>query len=110
LPPQALVVDEWPWRLAALPFSLGYGRQTSLAWPHKWDPALQASPPGLEEAVVLVRGVEPLAGPEGPVEAWRVTVGGEQTAWYAAEAPHSLMRYEAGMLTYVLAGTGPAAD
>jgi hypothetical protein len=110
LPPNALLVDEWPWRLAALPLELGYGRKASLAWPHKWDPVLEASPPGLEETLVRVHGVEPLAGPLGAMEAWRVTVGDEQTAWYAVETPHSLLRYDAGMLSYVLAGFGAAED
>jgi membrane protease YdiL (CAAX protease family) len=110
LPPNVLLVDEWPWRLATLPFDIGYGREATLAWPHQWDPELEASPPGLEETLVQVRGVEPLAGPHGAVEAWRVTVGGEQTAWYAVKAPHSLLRYDAGMLSYLLTGTASALD
>jgi hypothetical protein len=51
---------------------------------------------------VVVRNAEPVWTPVGSFIAWRVTVGDRQTAWYDAEAPHTLVRYDDGLVTYLL--------
>jgi hypothetical protein len=104
LPSTALLEHEWPWRLQTLPFSLGYSQKAPLAWPLRWSEAAQASVPQVEETLVVVRGAEPLWTPYGNFIAWVVTVGDDQTAWYDSETPHTLLKYDNGMVTYLLTG------
>ncbi len=101
IPADALVQLEWPWRLSALPFSQVFSTRASLAWPARWSENQQASVPTVEEVVLVVQGGEPLATPAGNFMAWRVAIG-DQTAWYNVEAPHTLLQYDDGMVTYVL--------
>ena len=101
IPPLALAGYEWPWRLAGLPFSLGYSRDVTVAWPLRWRPETQDSGPYAEETALVVRGGTPIHTPWGSAIAWMVTVG-EQTAWYHADAPHHLLRYDDGFHTWLL--------
>ena len=102
IPPSSLLIDEYPWRLSALPFSVAYGSETTLVWPARWDEDLQKSVPGFKETTIIIRGGEPLATPAGNFISWRVTVGEGRIAWYDAEPPHTLLRYDDGILTYLL--------
>lgn len=101
LPPDALLPNEWPWRLMALPFTVGLSQQTNFAWPSLWQPETQTSTPTIEEMVVVVSGAEPVTTPAGNFIAWRVNLG-NWTAWYDANAPHTLLRYDAGFAVYIL--------
>ena len=102
LPPNTLLLDELPWRLSALPFRVAFGSEATLAWPARWDEELQQNLPGSKESVILVHGGEPLATPAGNFISWRVSIGQERTAWYSVEPPHTLLRYDDGVLTYLL--------
>jgi hypothetical protein len=51
----------------------------------------------LDEDRVLLRGEEDVPAPNGgSARAWKVQVG-QQTAWYAVELPHTLLRYSDGL-------------
>ena len=105
VPVDVLVAGEWPWRLAALPFEMGYGGHLPFAW---IDDTGEAQ---VSEAYVGVRGGEPVWTPAGAFVTWKVTVtyedavGEELTlsAWYDTEVPHTLVRYDEGNVSYVLA-------
>jgi membrane protease YdiL (CAAX protease family) len=106
IPQDVLFSGEWPWRLTGLKF-------TSLAaW--KVDVGGASRPgqngpergPGADAQTLLVFGVEPLAVPAGNYIAWRVTLG-QQTAWYDADAPHTLLRYDDGIVSYRLSVRKP---
>ena len=101
LPAGSFLEGEWPWRLQALPFSLGYSRWISLARPLLWSEEAQASVPQVVKTLLVVEGAEPLATPAGNFIAWRVKVG-DQTAWYDADIPHTLLQYDNGIERFML--------
>ena len=101
LPPDALVRFEWPWRLSALPFSLGYSREMTVAWPLRYRHVTEDSGPDKEEGHLIVRGATPIHTPLGNAIAWHVQVG-DQQAWYDVEPPHHLLHYEDGFHTWLL--------
>ena len=101
LPANALLMDEWPWRLSAMPLQIGYVAKVSLAWPSHYSQEAKRSIPMLDETVVNVQGAEPLATPAGNFIAWKVSLG-DQTAWYDIQAPHTLLRYDDGKVSYLL--------
>jgi membrane protease YdiL (CAAX protease family) len=93
LPEDVVIAAEWPWRMMALPFgeTLYFGSRY-----HEVQLAPGLAEGQLEDSVVIVRGEEDLLTPPSEhAQAWRVSVG-QQTAWYAAEAPHTLLRYSDG--------------
>ena len=101
LPANAFLMGEWPWRLSAMPFQIGYVGKVSLAWPSRYSQEANHSVPTLDETVVSVQGAEPLATPAGNFIAWKVTMG-DQTAWYDTKIPYTLLRYDDGMVSYIL--------
>ncbi|HQE93763.1 MAG TPA: CPBP family intramembrane metalloprotease [Anaerolineae bacterium] len=103
LPAEILVDGEWPWRLSALPFAMTYGSTQPLALVSA-EGHIQIVP-----AFVLVTGSEPSWTPAGNFITWKVTVTCEMdgqettlTAWYDVEAPHTLVRYDNGEVSYLL--------
>jgi len=103
LPADVLLPLEWPWRLATLPFEGTLSHQATLAWPNRMSEAGAAGPTS-EETFVVVAGAEPMWSPAGRFVVWRVEVGDQQVAWYDAQAPHTLVRYEDHGVTYLLTG------
>lgn len=101
LPSDALFWGEWPWRLTALRFSSLAGWQVDLGGPSRPGENSPELGPGADAQVLIVFGAEPLAVPAGNFIAWRVTLG-QQTAWYDVEAPHILLRYDDGIVSYRL--------
>lgn len=101
LPANALLMGEWPWRLSAMPLQLGYVAKVSLARPNRYSQEAKRSTPMLDETVVSMQDAEPLATPAGNFIAWKVTLG-DQTAWYDSQAPYTLLRYDDGMVSYLL--------
>ena len=90
--------------MTALPFEIAYGAR---------HPLLSVTPAGEYQAqarYVMVRDGEPVWTADENVLAWRVTVAAEGSAdadgalsaWYDAEPPHTLVRYDDGAVTYVL--------
>lgn len=110
LPAGALFAGEWPWRLQGIPFSLSYSRRATLAWPLRWSQAAQTSLPLAEEGLVVVVGAEPLGTPAGRFIAWRVNIG-DRTAWYDAQTPHRLLRFDDGdVISYRLVSIEPTGS
>lgn len=103
LPADAFLDGEWPWRLSALPFAIAYGST---------QPLVVVNRQGLVnvvDAFIVVAGSEPAWTPAGNFVTWRVTVtytlDGEETtlsAWYDVDAPHTLVRYDNGEVSYLL--------
>jgi uncharacterized protein len=102
LPPNTLMSDEWPFRLSALPFGVSLGSQVTLAWPAQWDTDIHDSLPGSKKTTMIIRGGEPLAVPAGNFISWRVMVGQDKIAWYDVDPPFTLLRYDDGILSYLL--------
>jgi membrane protease YdiL (CAAX protease family) len=102
LPANTLLMGEWPWRLSGMPLQIGYVAEVSLAWPSRYSQEQKHNIPMLDRAIVSVQGAEPLATPAGNFIAWKVTLG-DQTAWYDTKPPYTLLRYEDGFESYVLA-------
>lgn len=104
-----LMAYEWAWRLSALPFEVAYGGETTFV---VIEPDGSAT---AYDAFVNVRGGEPTWTPAGTFVAWKVIVSWEgeqgrerrQTAWYDAESPHTLVRFDDGSVSYVLATADP---
>ena len=103
LPAGAFVDGEWPWRLSALPFAIAYGSTQSLALVNRQGSI------DVVDAFIVVTGSEPTWTPAGNFVTWKVavtyTLDGEKTtlnAWYDVEAPHTLVRYDNGEVSYLL--------
>jgi membrane protease YdiL (CAAX protease family) len=106
-----LMLHEWAWRFGALPFQLPYGGPVTVVEVDATGDA--ASYRGF----LRVAGGEPAWTPAGNTISWRVTLSWEdgagerqtRSAWYAAEAPHTLVRYDDGIVSYLLSSmeTGP---
>jgi hypothetical protein len=99
-----LMPHEWAWRLSAMPLELPYGGAASL---------VQITDEGrieIYDAFVNVVGGEPVWTPAGNYVTWKVTVSytdaadrdRTMTAWYDSEAPHILVRYDDGAVSYLL--------
>lgn len=102
LPPDAILECELPWRLSGMPFSLGEIYKLTLAYPLKWDQESQASHPMLVDSYLQVNGADIIETPAGRFITWKVLFGNGTTAWYLVDDPHVLVRYNSGMLDYVL--------
>jgi hypothetical protein len=112
VPDRILLEQEWAWRLSGLPFQLPYGGQMDLVLVAE---AGEVQGDGVDRvqihrAFVQVRGGEPAWTPAGNFSTWKVTVSytnqeGEEvvlTAWYQAQAPHMLVRFDDGAVSYLL--------
>ncbi len=104
MPADALVIGEWPWRLAGLPFDMFYSGSIPLITLNE-----QGNIDNFE-AFVSVRSAEPTWTSVGSYITWKVTVsytdhtGNEiiETAWYDTTPPHPLIRYDDGQVSYVI--------
>ncbi len=101
VPAGTLMPGEWPWRLTALEFSELATWRVDLVTLHTDGTAL-LSASAAERPILQVQGAEPIAVPAGNYIAWKVTLG-DQTAWYDADAPHMLLRYDDGVTSLRLA-------
>lgn len=105
VPDGALLDREWAWRLSGLPFQLPYGGVADLVLVDETGEVSDYP------AFVQVQGGEPSWTPAGNFTTWKVTVtytddsDGEVvlSAWYQAQAPHLLVRYDDGAISYLLA-------
>ncbi len=101
LPSNTLLDGEWPWRLQALPFNISYSRKVTVAWPLHYSTEAKGSIPYSQNSLVVVTNSEPVNTPAGNYIAWKVTLG-DQSAWYDVKAPHTLLRYDTGVVSYLL--------
>ncbi|MCJ7549360.1 MAG: CPBP family intramembrane metalloprotease [Anaerolineae bacterium] len=103
-----LLPYEWAWRLSAMPLELAYAADATI---------VQLSQEGhaqLHPAVVNVQGAEPTWTPAGTFVAWKVVVSWDdesgreqqQTAWYDSDAPHTLLGFDDGVVSYALQSLG----
>lgn len=105
IPAEALLADEWPWRLGQIPFEIGYGAMLPYVW---LDATGQIQ---ISEAYVGVVSGESIWTPAGNFVAWKVELVYESpegdevtlTAWYAEDGPHTLVGYNDTQVTYLLA-------
>lgn len=98
-PAESLVIDEWPWRLMGQTFSAGVARETSVVWPAQYDASLGISTITQRDQVMVVIGLDTVTVPAGTMFTWKVELG-DQTAWYELDAPHRLVKWDNGMITY----------
>ncbi|HOT90609.1 MAG TPA: hypothetical protein PLN71_03435 [Anaerolineae bacterium] len=70
--------------------------------PYTWRQATQDSGPQARLVLVMVIGQEEVNTPAGTFTAWKVQVGDRETAWYAINAPHTLVKYFDGGETWLL--------
>ena len=99
-----LLPYEWAWRLSAMPFELAYAADATFV---QLDQEGHAQ---LRPALVNVEGAEPTWTPAGTFVAWKVVVTWEdengqeqhQTAWYDSDAPHTLVNFNDGIVSYAL--------
>jgi len=103
LPAGAFLDGEWPWRLSALPFAIAYGSTQPLVLVNRQGYV------DIVDAFIVVAGSEPTWTPAGHFVTWKVTVtytlDDEETtlsAWYDVDAPHTLVRYDNGEVSYLL--------
>ena len=103
LPAGVFLDGEWPWRLSALPFAIAYGSTQPLALVDRQGYI------DIVDAFIVVTSSEPAWTPAGNFVTWKVTVtytlDGEETtlsAWYDVDAPHTLVRYHNGEVSYLL--------
>jgi len=100
--PDALVIDEWPWRLMSLPFGPGLARQVTVVWPTQYDAKLGINTISERDEVVVVRGIDTVTVPSGTFFAWKVELGESQTAWYEMDAPHRLIKWDNNYVVFEL--------
>jgi membrane protease YdiL (CAAX protease family) len=122
-----LVGYEWPWRLRALPFRQPFGAPVHVLQRNEEGTF------GVTNGFVHIQGAEPIWTPSGNYVTWRVNLSwhetghveaardagpagtalrgnrcGEarvQTAWYDAQEPHTLVRFDDGAVSYILVAT-----
>ena len=97
-----LEINEWPWRLSALPFSSFYSARASMVKPYTWREETEDQGPLIEQVFVVIHGAEPVKTPAGSFVAWRVEVGDRLVAWYDTQAPHMLVGLDNSVETWVL--------
>jgi hypothetical protein len=105
------MLHEWAWRFGALPFDMPYGGPVTVV---EEDAVGGAA---VYRGFLRVIGGEPAWTPAGNFIAWHVTVTWEdaagqrqaRSAWYTSESPHTLVRYDDGVVSYLLQSieTGP---
>ena len=106
-----LLPYEWAWRLSAMPLELAYAADATIV-------QLDQGHAQLQPALVNVEGAEPTWTPAGTFVAWKVVVtwkdenGQEQqqTAWYDSEAPHTLVSFNDGTVSYALQSLETAGE
>jgi len=98
----AVLEDELPWRLSSLPFQVGYARLVKVIVPAYQSDSQQTPAPAQQNRLVVVEGGQSIMTPAGNFVAWRVKIGERQTAWYEADPPHRLLKYDDGMHVWLL--------
>jgi len=99
-----LLPYEWAWRLSAMPLELAYAADATIV---QLDQEGHAQ---VHPALVNVQGAEPTWTPAGSIVGWKVVVTWEdksgqeqqQTAWYDSDAPHTLLSFDDGVVSYAL--------
>jgi hypothetical protein len=101
--PFVMAESSWPWALCSLPFAKDYVASVYLFNPYTWREATQDSSPQAQLLLLTVTGTEEVTTPAGTFVTWKVQVGEREIAWYAVDAPRTLVQYFNGTETWRLA-------
>jgi membrane protease YdiL (CAAX protease family) len=98
-----LVVSDytWPWQLAGIDLTSGVNGAVLRFTPLTWREKTHDSGPLAEARLVTVTGPEAVTTPAGKFSAWKVTLGNNQVAWYAADT-RTLVKFNNGVETWSL--------
>jgi uncharacterized protein len=83
----------WPWQIQGIPLRQGEVGRVVYFNAHTWRQATQDMGPQAETLRISVSGLEDAATPAGYIQAWKVDLGGQQTAWYALDSPHLVVKF-----------------
>ncbi len=100
--PTSLVQEEWAWRLMGLSFINLKNASVEYLTPMIWREETQDNGPLLKKEGILITGPENIQVPAGEFQAWKISLSNGETAWYQAEEPHALLRFDANMVNYLL--------
>lgn len=100
--PTTLVQEEWAWRLMGLTFTNFKNLPVEYLSPMTWRAETQDYGQLINHKRILVLGPENIQVPAGEFQAWKVSLGQGETAWYAYEVPHTLLRFDSRMINYLL--------
>lgn len=100
--PTTLVQEEWAWRLMGLSFANLKNGSVEYLSPLTWREETQDSGPLLKKEKILITGPENIQVPAGEFPAWKVSLSNGETAWYATEEEHRLLRFDSNMVNYLL--------
>lgn len=89
LPAGAVLAQELPWRLSLAVMTEERTDMIALATPLKWNPESGTSAPAIEPVGLSLTRARAETG-----DAWQATLGDRLEAWYAADAPHTLLRFD----------------
>lgn len=103
--PQTLIQEEWGWRLMGLTFDLDKTFPVDYLIPLTWREPTQDSGPLLKKELITITGPESIIVPAGEFQAWKVSLGNGQAAWYSVEQPSILLRFDSNMVNYFLTET-----
>ena len=94
--------NSWPWQLAGIRLERGESGSVVRFNPNTWRNQTQDSGPVAENRLVTVVGTEEVTTPAGKFSAWKVTLGNDQTAWYALGGSRTLVKFFNGIETWAL--------
>lgn len=102
LPERPMLQQEWPWRCGHLNVMTGLAYKVPFTYNMRWDEETQESQPMVITELLRAYPLDTVTVPAGRYDTWKVTVGDQETAWYANSDPTLLVQYDDGMMTYSL--------
>lgn len=100
--PATLVQEEWAWRLMGASFENQKHSSADFLTPLIWRDETEDNGPVVKEEKILVTGPESIQVPAGEFQAWKVSLSNGESAWYATEEDHRLLRFDSNMVNYLL--------
>ncbi len=70
--------------------------------PLTWRQETEDNGPLLTKERLSISGPESISVPAGEFQAWMVSLSNGQVAWYSADQPAILLRYDSNMVNYLL--------
>lgn len=92
----------WPWQAAGMKLAQGERGLVQVFNSHTWRQETQDNGPLAVERLVRVEGTEQVSTPAGEVSAWKVSLGSQQTAWFAPGSPPTLVKWQNNIETWEL--------
>ncbi len=100
--PETLIQEEWGWRLMGLSFDPGRTYELDYLVPLTWRQKTEDNGPLLVKERLNISGPESISVPAGEFQAWKVSLSNGQIAWYSADQPAILVRFDSQMVNYLL--------